>query len=77
MTTRKPRRPSAISSPVTSVIPSHHWRHPVDEVRLHHRRKTGFLPGFEAMLQESGPHTVPPFVQRATACWGPRRTEEE
>jgi hypothetical protein len=42
----------------------------VSLVRGRHHRKTGFMPGFEAMVEGSGDGVEPSFLERAKARWG-------
>jgi uncharacterized Zn finger protein len=46
------------------------WRRVVDEVRAEHRRKTGFMSGFEEVVAGSDPSKRPSFLERAKTCWG-------
>lgn len=45
------------------------WEDVVNEVRAEHRRKTGFMPGFEEIVVGSGRRQEPPFIERAKARW--------
>lgn len=45
------------------------WQEVVSEVRADHRRKAGFMPGFEEIVRGSGPGQEPPFLERAKARW--------
>jgi len=49
------------------------WQRLVDQVRAEHRRKTGFVADFEALVAGAGPDNRPSFLERAKARWG-RRT---
>lgn len=53
------------------------WEKTVHQVRAEHRRKTGFMPGFEEIVAGSGPSQKPSFLARAKARWGRPRTEEQ
>jgi hypothetical protein len=46
------------------------WRRVVDEVRAEHRRKTGFMVGFEEVVAGSDPRKRPSFLESAKSCWG-------
>ena len=48
------------------------WRTLVETVRSEHRRKTGFMAGFEEIVAGSGPGEKPSFLERAKARWSPR-----
>ena len=45
------------------------WERVVSEVRARHRRKHGFMPGFERVANGTGPEPTPPFLERAKARW--------
>lgn len=45
------------------------WQQVVSLVRGRHHRKTGFMPGFEAMVEGSGDGVEPSFLERAKARW--------
>jgi tetratricopeptide (TPR) repeat protein len=45
------------------------WEEVVQAVRHEHRRKYGFMPGFEKIVSGSRPHEEPPFLERAKARW--------
>jgi len=49
------------------------WERIVEKVRSEHRRKTGFIAGFEEVVAGSGPSEKPSFLQRAKARWGAKR----
>ncbi|MHB8764930.1 MAG: hypothetical protein ACYDA8_11435 [Deferrisomatales bacterium] len=49
------------------------WQRTVAAVRTRHGRKSGFLPGFEALAAGRGPSTEPTFLGRAKARWQPAR----
>ena len=51
------------------------WDATVNEVRSRHQRKSGFMAGFERLLDGSGPRDEPSFLERAKARWGARETE--
>lgn len=46
------------------------WQRIVAVVRTQHRRKIGFMTGFEELVAGAGPASRPSFLERATACWG-------
>ncbi len=46
------------------------WQRLVEQVRAEHRRKTGFMPDFEALVGGVGPAHKPSFLDRARARWG-------
>jgi tetratricopeptide (TPR) repeat protein len=48
------------------------WEETVRQVRASHRRKTGFLAGFEALAADTGRGVEPSFLDRAKARWGVR-----
>jgi len=48
------------------------WEQTVRQVRADHRRKTGFLSGFEAVAAGAGQKKQPSFLERAKARWGGR-----
>lgn len=45
------------------------WEHVVSAVRAIHHRKPGFMPGFERVVNGTGPEREPPFLERAKARW--------
>jgi hypothetical protein len=45
------------------------WEEVVDAVRSQHRRKSGFMPGFEKIISGRGSSQEPPFLERAKARW--------
>lgn len=45
------------------------WEKTVAEVRADHRRKSNFMPGFEALVAGRGPSREPSFLERAKARW--------
>lgn len=49
------------------------WQRIVETVRSEHHRKTGFMPGFEAIVAGSRPTEKPSFLERAKTRWGARR----
>lgn len=49
------------------------WEKTVGRVRADHRRKTGFLSGFEAVVAGSGPSDEPSFLERAKERWAGRQ----
>jgi hypothetical protein len=46
----------------------------VSQVRSSHRRKTGFMPAFEAVATGAGDKEQPSFLDRAKARWSGKRT---
>jgi tetratricopeptide (TPR) repeat protein len=52
------------------------WREAVGKIRSEHRRKTGFMAGFEEIVAGSGPSEKPSFLERAKARWSKPQTEE-
>jgi tetratricopeptide (TPR) repeat protein len=48
------------------------WEDTVRQIRVSHRRKTGFLSGFEALAADTGRGVEPSFLDRAKARWGVR-----
>ncbi len=53
------------------------WQKTVNQVRAEHRRKSGFMAGFEEIVAGSGPSKKPSFLKRAKARWGGPPTEEQ
>ncbi len=51
------------------------WEKVVEHVRADHRRKFGFMPGFERLVAGIGPSDEPTFLERAKARWGTGRNE--
>jgi hypothetical protein len=47
----------------------------VDEVRADHRRKTGFMSGFEEVVAGLVPSKKRSFLERAKMCWGMPQAE--
>jgi hypothetical protein len=45
------------------------WWRVVNEVRAEHRRKTGFMPGFEEVAAGANPSKKRSFLERAKMCW--------
>ena len=45
------------------------WREPVTEIRREHRRKSGFMPGFEAIVAGKRARVDPSFLDRARTQW--------
>jgi hypothetical protein len=45
------------------------WQRVVQKVRLEHRRKIGFMAGFEEIVAGSGPSERLSFLARAKARW--------
>lgn len=52
------------------------WERLVSEVRAEHRRKTGFMPGFEEIVRGSGRSQQPSFLELAKARWGERSRQD-
>jgi tetratricopeptide (TPR) repeat protein len=50
----------------------HEWNAVVAEIRQAHRRKVGFMPGFEQLVTGRGPSKEPSFLERARNRWLPR-----
>jgi hypothetical protein len=50
------------------------WEVTVSQVRSSHRRKTGFMPAFEAVATGVGDKEQPSFLDRAKARWSGKRT---
>jgi uncharacterized Zn finger protein len=48
------------------------WQKTVSHVRADHHRKKGFMPGFERLVEGTGPSDEPSFMEKAKACWGER-----
>jgi uncharacterized Zn finger protein len=48
------------------------WQRIVETVRSEHRRKTGFMPGFEEIVAGSRATGKPSFLERAKRRWGAR-----
>jgi len=53
------------------------WIRVVTNVRSQHRRKTGFMAGFEKVVAGMGPSQRPSFLERAKARWGARRSQRD
>ena len=45
------------------------WEELVGAIRTDHRRKIGFMAGFEEVVAGGGPSTKPSFIERAKARW--------
>ena len=45
------------------------WEDTVRAVRADHRRKVGFMAGFEEIVAGGGPSAKPSFLERAKARW--------
>ena len=45
------------------------WNALAAEIREKHRRKTGFMPGFEKLVAGAGPDREPSFLDRARKRW--------
>jgi len=50
------------------------WEETVSQVRSSHRRKTGFMPAFEAVATGAGDKEQSSFLDRAKARWSGKRT---
>ena len=48
------------------------WADTVHQIRASHRRKTGFMPGLEALAADAGRTAEPSFLERAKTRWGVR-----
>jgi hypothetical protein len=48
------------------------WADTVRHIRAAHHRKTGFMPGFEALAAGRGQEGEPSFLERAKTRWGVR-----
>jgi hypothetical protein len=49
----------------------------VNEVRAEHRRKTGFMSGFEEVVAGSDPSKKHSFLEHAKMCWGMPQAEHK
>jgi hypothetical protein len=47
------------------------WQATVALVQAEHRRKSSFMPRFEALVHDADPEPLPSFLDRAKARWGP------
>jgi len=45
------------------------WQALIAEIRREHRRKSGFMPGFERIVRGTGPGKEPSFLDRARSRW--------
>jgi hypothetical protein len=45
------------------------WQALIAEIRREHRRKSGFMPGFERIVGGTGPGKGPSFLDRARSRW--------
>jgi hypothetical protein len=52
------------------------WADTVRHIRANHRRKTGFMPGFEALAADAGRTAEPSFLERAKTRWGVRHGKD-
>ena len=52
------------------------WADTVHHIRANHRRKTGFMPGFEALAAGAGRAAEPSFLERAKTRWGVRHGKD-
>jgi hypothetical protein len=48
------------------------WQALIAEIRREHRRKSGFMPGFERIVGGTGPGREPSFLDRARRSWASR-----
>jgi hypothetical protein len=48
------------------------WQALVGTIRADHRRKVGFMAGFEEVVAGGGPSARPSFIARAKARWARR-----
>jgi uncharacterized Zn finger protein len=48
------------------------WQKTVSQVRADHHRKSGFMSGFERLVEGTGPSDEPSFMEQAKARWGER-----
>ena len=48
------------------------WQKTVSQVRAYHHRKSGFMSGFERLVEGTGPSDEPSFMEQAKARWGER-----
>jgi hypothetical protein len=53
------------------------WADTVNHIRAAHRRKTGFMPGFEALAAGCGQEGEPSFLERAKTHWGVRHGRDD
>ena len=53
------------------------WERVVSKVRSEHRRKRGFMAGFEEIVTGTRPRKKPSFLARAKARWGPRPSRSD
>lgn len=51
------------------------WKALVDEIRRDHRRKSGFMPGFELIVAGRRPRVEPSFLERARGNWARKALE--
>jgi len=68
------RRSQTSRAPVAAMSggPRRRLADTVDHIRANHRRKTGFMPGFEALAEGAGLAAEPSFLERAKTRWGVR-----
>ena len=66
---RKPRHTKAVNKAGIAA----EWEETVRQVRAGHRRKTGFMSGFETVAAGAGHNEQPSFLERAKVRWGGRR----
>ena len=52
------------------------WADTVHHIRANHRRKTGFMPAFEALAADAGRTAKPSFLERAKTRWGVRHGKD-
>ena len=48
------------------------WNKTVSRIRTDHHRKSSFMPGFERLVEGTGPSDEPSFLDRANARWSAR-----
>jgi uncharacterized Zn finger protein len=48
------------------------WANTVCQIRVSHRRKAGFMSGFEALAARHGRASQPSFLERSKTRWGVR-----
>jgi tetratricopeptide (TPR) repeat protein len=52
------------------------WANTIRHIRATHHRKTGFMPGFEALAKRAGRAARPSFLERAKTRWGVRHGQD-
>jgi hypothetical protein len=48
------------------------WQKTISQVRADHHRKSGFMSGFEHLVEGTGPSDEPSFMEQAKVRWGER-----